>query len=96
MQLKKQMKKLRVQYESTENVYEKVIIERIKLIKDHITNKIKENRNMRIIKVAQQIKLSVDNRGKTWEIKRKVQRKNQTPQTIKDKKAAESNVHPRF
>ena len=36
----------------------------------------KENRSRRIIKVAQQI----------WEIKRKVQRKNQTPHTTKDEK----------
>ena len=44
----------------------------------------KENRSRRIIKVAQQIKSNVDNEGKIWEIKRKVQRKYQTPQTIKD------------
>ena len=46
----------------------------------------KENRSRRIIKVAQQIKSNVDNGGKIWEIKRKVQRKNQTPHTIKDEK----------
>ena len=38
----------------------------------------KENRSKRIIKVAQQIKSNVDNGGKIWEIKRKIQRKNQT------------------
>ena len=38
MQLKRQRKKLRAQYQNTENIYEKtVIIERIKLIKEHIT-----------------------------------------------------------
>ena len=36
----------------------------------------KENRSRKIIKVVQQI----------WEIKRKVQRKNQTPHTTKDEK----------
>ena len=46
----------------------------------------KEKRSRRIIKVAQQIKSNVDNGGKIWEIKRKVQRKNQTPHTIKDEK----------
>ena len=46
----------------------------------------KENRSKSIIKVAQQIKSNVDNGGKIWEIKRKVQRKNQTPHTIKDEK----------
>ena len=49
-----------------------------------------------IIKVAQQIKSNVDNRGKIWEIKQKVQRKNETHHTIKDEKTTKSNVHPRF
>ena len=70
MQLKRQRKKLRAQYQNTENIYEKtVIIERIKLIKEHITDKMKENRSRRIIKVAQQIKSNVDNGGKIWEVK---------------------------
>ena len=78
---------MRAQYQNTENIYEKtVIIERIKLIKEHITDKMKENRSRRIIKVAQQIKSNVDNGGKIWEVKRKVQRKNQTPHTTKDEK----------
>ena len=47
----------------------------------------KENRSRRIIKVAQQIKSNVDNGGKIWEVKRKVQRKNQTPHTFKDEKS---------
>ena len=81
----------------SENIYEKtVIIERIKLIKEHITDKMKENRSRRIIKVAQQIKSNVDNGGKIWEVKRKVQRKDQTPHTIKDKKTTELKVHRRF
>ena len=46
----------------------------------------KENRSRRIIKVAQQIRSNVDNGGKIWEVKRKVQRKNQTAHTIKDEK----------
>ena len=46
----------------------------------------KENRSRRIIKVAQQIKSNVENEGKIWEVKRKIQRKNQTPDTIKDEK----------
>ena len=87
MQLKRQRKKLRAQYQNTKNIYEKtVIIERIKLIKEHITDKMKENRSRRIIKVAQQIKSNVDNGGKIWEMKQKFQRQNQTPHTIKDEK----------
>ena len=70
MQLKRQRKKLRAQYQNTKNIYEKtVIIERIKLIKEHITDKMKETGSRKIIKVAQQIKSNVDNRGKIWEIK---------------------------
>ena len=53
----------------------------------------KENKSRRIIKVAQQIKSNVDNGEKIWEIKWKVQRKNQTPYTIKNEKTAESKVH---
>ena len=57
MQLKRQRKKLTALYQNTENVYEKTVItERIKLIKGHITDKRKENRSRRIIKVTQQIK----------------------------------------
>ena len=64
---------MRTQYQNTENVYKNtVIIERIKLIKEHITDKMKENRSRRIIKI--------------WEIKQKFQRKNETPHTIKDEK----------
>ena len=87
MQLKRQRKKLRTQYQNTENVHEKtVIIGRIKLTKERITDKMKGNRSRRVIKVPQQIKPNVDNGGQMWEIKQKVQRKNQTPHTIKDEK----------
>ena len=42
MQLKRERKKLRAPYQNTENIYEKtVIIQRIKLIKEHITDKMK-------------------------------------------------------
>ena len=42
MQLKRQRKKLRAQHQNTESVYKKkVIIERIKLIKEHIADNIK-------------------------------------------------------
>ena len=45
MELKRQKKKLRKQYQNAENVYENkiIIIERFKLIKVRITNKMKEN-----------------------------------------------------
>ena len=56
----------------------------------------KENRTRKIIKVTQPIKSNVDNGGKIWEIKQKVQKNNQTTHTIKDEQTAESNVHCRF
>ena len=63
---------MRAQYQNTENIYEKtVIIQRIKLIEEHITDKMKENRSRRIIKVAQQLKSNADNGEKMWEVKRK-------------------------
>ena len=46
----------------------------------------KENRSRRINKVVQQIKSNLDNGVKICEIKRKVQRQNQTHHTIKDEK----------
>ena len=57
MQLKGQREKLRTQYQKKESAYENtVIIGRIKLIKGHITSKMKENRSRIIIKISQQIK----------------------------------------
>ena len=57
MQLKRKRKNLRAQYQNTENRYEKTVkIEIIKLIKELITDKMKENRSRRIIKVELQIK----------------------------------------
>ena len=65
MQLKKQKKTPSVQYQNAENVFEKIVTtERIKLIKEHITDQMKENRIREIIKVARQIKSNVDNGGK--------------------------------
>ena len=47
-------------------------MERINLIKRHITDKMKENRSRTIIKVPQQTKSNVDNEGKVLELKLKV------------------------
>ena len=87
MQLKRQRKKLRAQYQNTANVYEKTVITgKVKLMKEYITDKMEENRSRRIIKVARQIKSNAGNGEKIWEIKRKVQIKNQTPHLIKNEK----------
>lgn len=72
MQLKRQRKKLRTQHQNTENVYKKTVItERIKLIKKQISDKLKENRSSRIIKVGQKIKSNVDYRVTTYETESK-------------------------
>ena len=64
MQLKRHRIKLRAQYQNTENLYEKtVIIERIKLIKEHITDKMKKNRSRSIIRAVLQVKSNVGNGG---------------------------------
>ena len=49
-----------------------------------------------MIKVAQKIKSNVDNGGKISEVKRKVQKKNQTHHTNKDEKTTELKVHRIF
>ena len=72
MKLKRQRKKLRTQHQNTENVYKKTVItERIKLIKKQISDKLKENRSSRIIKVGQKIKSNVDYRVTTYETESK-------------------------
>ena len=72
MQLKRQRKKLRTQHQNTENVYKKTVItERIKLTKKQISDKLKENRSSRIIKVGQKIKSNVDYRVTTYETESK-------------------------
>ena len=53
-------------------MYKKTVItERIKLIKKQISDKLKENRSSRIIKVGQKIKSNVDYRVTTYETESK-------------------------
>ena len=88
---------MRTQYQNTENVYKNtVIIERIKLIKEHITDKMKENRSRRIIKVAQQIKSNVDNGRKYGKLNKKFRGKITHLILSKMKKTTELKVHHRF
>ena len=50
------------------NAYQRtVIIEKIKLTNEHITDEMKQNRSRKIIKVVQKIKSNVGNGGKIWE-----------------------------
>ena len=68
-----------------EELHEKILIlERIKTLKEHITEKYKEVRSKRInrIGIAQEIRENVDNGGKIWEVKRRLEKKVQAPYSI--------------
>ena len=82
-ELQKIRKRLREKFSTTEELDEKILIlERIKTLKEHITEKYKEVRSKRINRIAQEIGENVDNRGKIWEVKRRLKKKVQTPYSI--------------
>ena len=58
------------------------MLESVKIRKEHIIDKLKESRATEISKVAESIKNNVDNAGKTWEVKRKLKKKEQNPHQI--------------
>ena len=64
----------------------KQIIERIKMIKEHIIDKQKESRRNKILTIADSIKRNVNNGSKIWEIKMKVTKNNTVKRQIKDSK----------
>ena len=51
-------------------------------MKEHITEKHKEGRSKRIIRIAQQIRENVNKGGKIWEVKRRLEKKVQTSYSI--------------
>ena len=55
-------------------------------MKEHITEKYKEVRSKRINRIAQEIRENVDNGGKIWEVKRRLEKKVQTPYSITNTK----------
>ena len=59
-----------------------LIFGRIKILKEHITEKYKEDRSKRINLIAQEIRKNVGNGGKIWEPKWKLEKKAQTPYSI--------------
>ena len=82
-ELQKIRKRLREEFSTTEELHEKILIlERIKTLKEHITKKYKEVRSKRINRIAQEIRENVDNGGKIWEVKRRLEKKVQTPYSI--------------
>ena len=74
---------MREEYSTTVELHEKILIlERIKTLKEHITEKYKEGRSKRINRIAQEIRENVTNGGKIWEVKRRLEKKVQTPYFI--------------
>ena len=51
-------------------------------MKEHITEKYKEVRSKRINRIAQEIRENVDNGGKIWEVKRRLEKKVETPYSV--------------
>ena len=64
----------------------KQIIERIKMIKEHIIDKQKESRRNKILTIADSIKRNVNNGSKIWEIKMRVTKNNTVKRQIKNSK----------
>ena len=78
-ELQKIRKRLREEYSTTVELHEKILIlERIKTLKEHITEKYKEGRSKRINHIAQEIRQNIDNGGKIWKVKRRLEKKVQT------------------
>ena len=66
---------MREEYSNTIELQEKILIlQRIKILKEQITEKYKEGRSKRINCIAQEIRENVDNGGKTWELKRDLEK----------------------
>ena len=76
-------KNLRKEYSNEKQIHEKMlIIERIKILKEHIVEKYKEIRSKKINHIAEEIRANVDNGGKIWEVKRKLKRRMNEPYCI--------------
>ena len=82
-ELQKIRKRLREEFSTTEELHEKILIlKRIKILKEHITEKYKEVKSKRINRIAQEIRENVDNGGKIWEVRRRLEKKVQMPYSI--------------
>ena len=76
-------KNLKIKIRNTTDACEKRIHkDKLKLLKEYITDKIKESRGNQIKRIAESISNNVDNGRKIWEVKRKVKRKDETPHFI--------------
>ena len=59
----------------TDACEKRIFKDRLKLLKEHITDKIKEDKGNRIKRIAESISNNTDNGKKIWEIKWRVKRK---------------------
>ena len=76
---------MREEYSTTVELHKKILIlETTKTLKEHITQKYKEGKSKRINRIAQVIRENVDNAGKIWEVKRRLEKKVQTSYSITD------------
>ena len=83
-ELMKMRKTLRKKLETTKDQSEKIHLkDRIRIIREHIIDKKKESRSNKIKKIAEDIRENVNNRGKIWEVKRRITRKKEVKFPIK-------------
>ena len=67
-----------MELKTTKNKLEKhILLQRAKILKEHMIEKLKESRATKISKVAESIKNNVDNGGIIWEVKRKLKKTEQ-------------------
>ena len=82
-QLQKIYKRLRQEYSTTTKLEKKILIfERMKILKGHITEIYTKGRSKRVNHMTEEIRGNVDNGGKIWELKRKIEKKVHTPYSI--------------
>ena len=80
-------KKLRKEFQAETNYNnKKQITERIKMIKEHMIDKLTESRGNNVRKIADSVKRNVDNGSKIWEVKRRMTKKKAVKKQIKDSK----------
>ena len=85
--IQQKRKKLRMELKTTKNKLEKhILLQRAKILKEHMIEKLKESRATKILKVAESIKNNVDNGGIIWEVKRKLKKTEQNLHQILNSK----------
>ena len=63
-------------------VKKRILKDRLKLLKEHITDQIKEGKGNQIKGIGESMSINIDNGRKIWQVKRKVKVKDETPHFI--------------